>query len=120
MVASWEVAWRRTDRVSEVHFCLALLHHPPVGPFHYLHTHCHSYTIPVAVPVVIVTTVRVTSIGLTDLANTHTLALSQLSITVMAVSVNPTSTKQGGREGKYHDQEGAKIVAELKWIKEIL
>ena len=73
-----------------------------------------------AVPVVIVTTVRVTSIGLTDLANRHTLALSQLSITVMAVSVNPTSTKQGGREGKYHDQEGAKIVAELKWVKEIL
>ena len=67
-----------------------------------------TYTIPVAVPVVVVTTVRVTSIGLTDLANRHTKALSQLSIAVMAVSVNPTSTKQGGREGKYHDQKGAK------------
>ena len=52
-----------------------------------------TYTIPVAVPVVVVTTVRVTSIGLTDLANRHALALPLLSIAVMAVSLKPTSTK---------------------------
>ena len=52
-----------------------------------------TYTIPVADPVVVVTTMTVTSIGLIDLANRHALAVPLLSIAVMAVSVNPTSTK---------------------------
>ena len=52
-----------------------------------------TYTIPVAVPVVVVSTMTVTSIGFSDLANRHTLAVPLLSIAVMAVSSNPTSTK---------------------------
>ena len=52
-----------------------------------------TYTIPVAVPVVVVITMTVTSIGLTDMADRHALTVPLLSITVMAISVNPTSTK---------------------------